>query len=215
MVQLSFEQAVFGTTINVVLHRLKTGATRSGATGSGATGSGATYSSATQPGAIKEDGQGSETLEVKIPPGVTDGQRIRVKGKGHPGVNAGPAGDLYLVCKVAADARFSAHGPDIYVTVPVTISEAVLGAKIDVPTLDGEITMTLPPGTAAGSRLRLKGRGGPVGKTKARGDQYVTIQIKVPKTLTDEQRQLFNQLQAMEKNQSCDGESIPKGARVS
>jgi len=179
-VDLTFEQAVFGTGISVVLHQ--TGA-----------------------------GTGRQTLEVKIPAGVADGQRIRVKGKGQPGPGGGSAGDLHLVCRVQPHQRFTRAGPDIHVTVPVNVCEAALGAKIDVPTLDGVVTMTLPPGSSGGTRLRLKGRGVPRPSGRGRGDQYVTIRIVVPEELTSQQRQLYEALQAAEGPDPRDTQPVAKG----
>lgn len=139
----------------------------------------------------------AQTLEVKIPPGVEEGQKIRLKGR-VPGLNGGPPGDLLLRCSIAPHPYFTRSGADIYVEVPVSISEAALGAKIEVPAVDGRSTVTLPPGTAGGAKLRLKGRG--VIKTggSQRGDQYVVIQIVTPKPLTDEQQRLFEQLRTID-----------------
>jgi DnaJ-class molecular chaperone len=140
----------------------------------------------------------SETLDVRIPPGVQDGQRIRVKGRGHPGSHGGPPGDLFLVCTVRPHAYFRRQGSDIYLDVPVTVPEAVLGAKIDVPTLDGRAVVQLPPGTGSGTRLRLKGRGVPKPAGGQRGDQYVVVQVMPKPKLTPEERELFEKLRVSE-----------------
>jgi curved DNA-binding protein len=138
-------------------------------------------------------GSGSkETLEVKIPAGVSDGQKIRVRGR-VPSANGGPAGDLILTCRVQPHRYFRREGVDIYLDVPVSMTEAALGAKIDVPSLDGTTTVTIPPGTPGGAKLRLSKRGVVDGKG-GRGDFYVVIQIVPPKTLTDEQRTLLEKL---------------------
>ncbi|MGB2987913.1 MAG: DnaJ C-terminal domain-containing protein [Phycisphaerae bacterium] len=136
----------------------------------------------------------SETLEVKIPPGVEEGQKIRMPGKGHPGRHGGPPGDFFLVCSIRPHPFFTRRGVDIYVDVPVTVAEAALGAEVDVPTIDGRATVTLPPGAPCGTRLRLKGRGLAERGRAERGDQYVAINIVPPKSLTEEQRRLFEQL---------------------
>ncbi|MCK4658649.1 MAG: J domain-containing protein [Phycisphaerae bacterium] len=135
-----------------------------------------------------------ETVSVKIPPGVENGKRIRLRGRGHPGQNGGPNGDLFLVCTVQPHKHFERHGNDIHIEVPVTLAEAALGAKVDVPTLDGTMTMTLPPGTSGGARLRLRGKGVSRGHTSQRGDQIVIIRVTMPRKLTDEQKQLFENL---------------------
>jgi len=140
---------------------------------------------------------GSEELDVRIPPGVEDGQRIRLRGKGHPGANGGPPGDLFLICAVGSHPYFRRDGANILLDVPVTVSEATLGAKIEVPTLDGRVTLTIPAGTEGGSKLRLRGRGVPGAGGKA-GDQIVTVRINPPKELTDAQRSLFESLRELE-----------------
>jgi len=135
-----------------------------------------------------------ETLSVKIPPGVENSKRIRVRGKGHPGDNSGAAGDLFLVCSVSPHRYFRRNGHDIHVEVPLTVAEAALGAKVDVPTIDGTMTMTVPPGTSGGARLRLKGKGIPRGRSGHRGDQIVVVCMVMPQELTDEQKRLFESL---------------------
>jgi len=139
----------------------------------------------------------SQKIDVKIPAGVEDGQRIRVAGR-VPGAHGGPAGDLFLRIRVAAHPYFARTGADIYVEVPVSATEAALGAKIDVPSLDGTSTVTLPPGTPSGAKLRLAGRGAPKRGGPERGDQYVVIKIVPPKPLSNEQRQLFERLRELE-----------------
>jgi curved DNA-binding protein len=138
--------------------------------------------------------QRTESLEVKIPPGVGDGQKIRLKAKGHPGLNGGRPGDLFLVCSVRPHPYFTRRGADVYLDVPVTSSEAALGARIEVPSLDGRVTVTLPPGTSSGAKLRLRRRGVKKPGSDQRGDQYVVISVVTPKDLTEEQRTLFEKL---------------------
>ncbi len=139
----------------------------------------------------------SQTLEVRIPPGVEEGQKIRLKGR-VPGHNGQPPGDLLLRTSIAPHPYFTRRSSDIYVDVPITVSEAALGAKIDVPAIDGNPMVTIPPGTAGGTKLRLKGRGIMKPGGGERGDQYVVIQIVPPKPLTDEQKRLFEQLRSID-----------------
>jgi curved DNA-binding protein len=134
-----------------------------------------------------EDGRPRvETLTVRIPPGVADGGRIRLRGKGAPGLGGGAAGDLWATVRVRPHPVFRREGRDVLVDVPVTIAEAIRGAKIEVPTLDGRATVTVPPGTDSGQKLRLRGKGIPDPKGGAAGDLYVVIQVRVPKKLDDD-----------------------------
>ena len=135
---------------------------------------------------------------MRIPPGVRQGQRIRITGKGHPGRNGGPPGDFYLECSIQPHPYLTRDDVDIYVDVPVTPTEATLGAKIDVPSLDGFTTVTLPAGTPSGTKLRLKGRGLRIQGGQGCGDLYVGITIVPPKDLTDEERHLYTQLREQE-----------------
>ena len=135
----------------------------------------------------------AKQYEVRIPPGVMEGARIRLAGQGGVGVGGGPAGDLFLRVHIAPHPVFQLQDHDLLVTVSVAPWEAALGAKIDVPTLDGTVKMTIPPGTQGGQRFRLRGKGLPKGHGE-RGDLYATVQIAVPRTLTAEERALFQQL---------------------
>jgi DnaJ-class molecular chaperone len=131
-----------------------------------------------------EDGRlHTQTLAVRIPPGVGDGGRIRLRGRGAPGRGGGPAGDLWATVRVRPHPVFRREGRDVIVDVPVTIVEAIRGAKIEVPTLEGRATLTVPPGTDSGQKLRLRGKGIPDPSGGAPGDLYVVIQIRVPKKL--------------------------------
>jgi curved DNA-binding protein len=131
-----------------------------------------------------EDGRPRmQTLNVRIPPGVSDGGRIRLRGKGAPGLGGGPAGDLWARVRVRPHRVFRREGKDLLVDVPVTVVEAIRGAKIEVPTLDGRATVTVPPGTDSGQKLRLRGKGIPDPKGGAAGNLYVVIQVRVPKGL--------------------------------
>jgi DnaJ-class molecular chaperone len=143
------------------------------------------------------DGSGKmESISVKVPPGVADGQRIRVRGKGQPGGRGVPAGDLYIVCRVAPHPYFRRLGNDIYLDVPLSLTEAALGAKVQIPTLEGKTVLTIPPGTPSGAKLRLKGQGVKPAGGKPPGDQYVITRIVPPKTLTPQQQELLEQFRA-------------------
>jgi molecular chaperone DnaJ len=134
-------------------------------------------------------------VKVRIPAGVHDGQRIRLKGRGGPGRNGGPAGDLYVIAHVASDALFGRDGNNLTITVPVTFPEATLGTKLKVPTLEGDpVTLKLPPGTSSGRVFRVKGRG--VAVKKGRGDLMVTVEVAVPQKLSADQRAAVEALAA-------------------
>jgi len=142
-------------------------------------------------------GDRSETINVKIPPGVHEGSRIRVRGQG--GEGPGGSGDLYIITRVREHSYFRREGDDIYVDLPVSVTEACLGAKVDVPTIDGMTTVTIPPGTSSARKLRLRGRGvGGVGE-KARGDQYVVIRIVPPAQVSPRGAELLREFDRVEK----------------
>ncbi|MEU3408523.1 molecular chaperone DnaJ [Streptomyces sp. NPDC006670] len=131
----------------------------------------------------------SRTMQVRIPAGVSDGQRIRLRGKGAPGERGGPAGDLYVVVHVGTHPVFGRKDDNLTVTVPVTIAEAALGADIKVPTLGGPaVTLKLPPGTPTGRTMRARGKGA-VRKDGTRGDLLVTVEVAVPAELSDKARE--------------------------
>ena len=134
-------------------------------------------------------------ITVKIPPGVNEGQRIRLRGQGGAGATGGPAGDLYIVAHVSPHRYFRRDGRDIYLDLPLTITEAALGAKVDVPALDGWTTLTVPAGTASGTKLRLRGKGVAKGRTGPHGDQIVVVKIVPPKSVDPEARDLLERLQ--------------------
>jgi curved DNA-binding protein len=136
----------------------------------------------------------SKRYDVKIPPGVTEGSRIRLAGQGGIPPGGGAPADLFLRVHLAPHPTFKVEKYDVFVEVPVTPWEAALGAKVDVPTLDGVVRMTLPPGAQGGKRFRLHGRGLP-SLGGRRGDLYVTVQISVPQTLTPKERELFQELE--------------------
>jgi curved DNA-binding protein len=139
-----------------------------------------------------------ERLNVRIPPGVADGDRIRLAGKGGESPGGGPPGDLHLTVRVRPHAFFRREGRDLHVTVPISVSEATLGAKIEVPTLEGRAMVTVPEGTDGGSRLRLRGKGIADPKSGPTGDLIVTVQIHVPRGLDAEARAKFEDLAKMD-----------------
>lgn len=136
----------------------------------------------------------TRTITVRIPAGVKDGQRIRLAGKGAPGRRGGPAGDLFVVVHVAPHELFGRTGDDLTLTVPITFAEAALGATLTVPTLDGNVTLKVPAGTASGQTLRVRGRGVP-GRGRA-GDLLVTVEVAVPKRLTPAAEEAVKVLEA-------------------
>ncbi|MCX5862490.1 MAG: J domain-containing protein [Deltaproteobacteria bacterium] len=124
----------------------------------------------------------TETIDVNIPAGVSDGSRVRLAGKGSPGIAGGPAGDLYIITRVRPHPIFRRDGDLLKVDIPVTVSEAMNGAEITVPTPAGSVQLKIPKGTRSGQRLRLKGKGVPNLKTKVPGDLYVTVRVQAPST---------------------------------
>ena len=137
----------------------------------------------------------AEPIEFRIKPGTRDGQRIRLGGKGNAGLNGGASGDLFLNIRVGTHPVFERQGDDVYVTVPVTVAEAALGAKIEVPTIDGRAQLKVPQGTQSGQKLRMRERGVPsVSQSSARGDQIVTIEIVVPKVQDERSKEILREL---------------------
>jgi molecular chaperone DnaJ len=136
-----------------------------------------------------------EALTVRIPVGVEEGMALRIPGHGLPAEKPGlPPGDLFVVVRGADDPRFARRGRDLYRVEEIDVVDAVLGTDIDVPTLDGQVSVKVPAGSQPESMLRLRGRGLPRFGGGARGDLYVRLQVRVPERLTDRQRQLFEQL---------------------
>ena len=136
----------------------------------------------------------NKTIEVKVPAGVDTGNRLRLAGKGESGINGGANGDLYLEFKVKDHPLFQRDDNDIYLVLPITITDAVLGAKVDVPTLYGTVTLTIPAGSKTNDKHRLKGKGVSDVNSGRKGDMYVILDIQVPKKLTRDQKKLFEQL---------------------
>lgn len=136
-----------------------------------------------------------ETLAVKVPAGVNSGQVVRLSGQGSPGARGGTAGDLLLTIEVEPHAFFRREGWNLLLDAPITPSEAVLGAKIEVPTLtEGRVVVTVPPGTSSGMKLRLRGKGIVDPKTKQPGDQFVVMKIVIAKDMTEQDKALYRQL---------------------
>lgn len=138
----------------------------------------------------------SETLVVKIPPGTTPGSRLRVRGRGEPGERGAPPGDLTILVEVETHPYFQREGRNLVVEAPITVAEAVLGAKIDVPTLDGLKTLTVPPASSSGLKLRLRGKGVPGVGGKSDGDLLVLLKVVVPKSVDDDSRRLILEFQS-------------------
>ncbi len=130
-------------------------------------------------------------LNLKIPKGVTQGQRIRLRGQGAPGIGDAPAGDLYLEIDVLPHPVYTVNGRDVYVDLPITPWEAALGEKVPIPTLGGKVEMKIPAGSKSGSKLRLKGRGIPA---KEKGDQFVVLKIETPEAKTEEQKEIYRNM---------------------
>jgi len=139
----------------------------------------------------------TETIDVRIPAGVASGGRVRVPGKGNAGTMGAPPGDLYLLVEVKPHPFFERRGNDLYTKVPVTVSEATLGAKVEVPTIDGRSLVRIPPGTNSGRTLRLREKGVPSARNGARGDQYVEIQVVVPQPTDERVRNIMKELETV------------------
>jgi DnaJ-class molecular chaperone len=135
----------------------------------------------------------NERVLVNIPAGVDTGSRVRLKGKGEPGLNGGPEGDLIIQTKVREHPFFTRKGPNVYCTVPLTFTEAALGATVRVPTLEGSAALTIPAGTQSGRSFRLKERGMPRLQGAGRGDLYVAVTVHVPTDLSEDARELLEE----------------------
>jgi curved DNA-binding protein len=158
------------------------------------------YNGATRRLSIKQDGH-ARTVDVRIPPGVTDGSRVRVSGEGEPGSSGGQSGDLYLRIRLAPHPQFERKGRDLHLRVPVPLTTAVLGGEAEVPTFSGRpLRLKIPAMTQNAQVFRLRGHGMPVaGKPAEHGDLYATVDVQLPKTLTSEQRKHFEELQRLER----------------
>ncbi len=158
------------------------------------------YHGATRRISIKEGGH-ARTIDVRIPPGVKDGSRVRAAGEGESGGNGGAAGDLYLRVRLQPHALFERDGSDLRTKVAVPLTTAILGGEGNVPTMTGSVRLKIPETTQNGQVFRLKGHGMPViGKADQRGDLYAVAEIQLPRSLTKEQRQHYEALQRIEKH---------------
>jgi len=143
--------------------------------------------------------QKTKQIKVTVPPGVEDGNKLRVRGEGDSGPNGGPAGDLYIFLRVKEDPKFRREGPEIYSDASVSYVDAILGASIKCPVVDGEVTIKVPPGTQPGQVMRLKGNGAPrLGNPDSRGDHYVTMNVDIPKDVSKEEKELINKLKDLQ-----------------
>jgi len=136
-----------------------------------------------------------KTIELRIPPGVDTGTRLRVQGEGEPGPNGGPTGDLYVVLEVREHAYFERRGADLYCTIPLSMPQAALGAELQVPGLNGEEKLKIPEGTQSGAVFRVKGKGLPDPHGGGKGDLYYHVRVVTPSKLTKEQKRLLEQLE--------------------
>lgn len=135
-----------------------------------------------------------KTFEVNIPAGIDTGQSIRMSGKGEPGAQGGPNGDLFITVTIRPHPFFSRQGYDVYCSVPISFAQAALGDELEIPTIDGKAQYTIEEGTQTGTRFRLRGKGIPyLRNSNQRGDQYVTVNVEVPKKLNDKQKELLRQ----------------------
>jgi molecular chaperone DnaJ len=134
-----------------------------------------------------------ETVTARIPPGVADGDRLRVPGKGNAGLHGGPPGDLYVTVKVTPHSVFQREGDDLYMVVPIAVHEAALGTKIELPTLEGTARLRVPPGTQSGQRFRLREYGAPSTRNGERGDLIVEVRIMLPKLLDERSKELLRE----------------------
>ena len=158
------------------------------------------YHGTTRRLSIKQDGH-ARTVEIRIPAGVTDGSRVRVPGEGEMGTGGAQSGDLYLRIRLASHPQFERKGRDLHTRVPVPLTTAVLGGEADVPAFSGKtLRLKVPPMTQNGQVFRLRGHGMPVvGKPNEHGDLYATVDVQLPRTLTQEQRKHFEELKRLEK----------------
>ncbi len=140
----------------------------------------------------------ADTLDIRIPAGMQTGSRVRIPGKGNAGTLGTPPGDLYIILDVQPHPFFERRGDDIYTRIPITVIEAALGAKVEVPTIDGRTMLRVPPGSSSGRLLRLREKGAPVARTPhRRGDQYVELQVVAPDTVDERVRNLLRELEKL------------------
>lgn len=135
----------------------------------------------------------TETVAVRIPAGIADGDRVRVAGKGNAGVRGGPPGDLYITARVAPHELYRREGNDLHMVVPIAVHEAALGARVDIPTPDGPAKLRVPPGTQSGQRFRLRERGAPSTRDDHRGDLVVEVRLMLPRVLDERSKELLRE----------------------
>ena len=132
---------------------------------------------------------------MHIPAGIDDGQTIQLSGKGEAGDKGGPNGDLFLTIRVHPHQMFKREGTNVFIDMPISFVQAALGATVQEPTLDGPVELKIPEGTQTGSKFRMKGRGIPSIRSKVRGDQYVTVNVEVPRNLNSKQKELLREFE--------------------
>ena len=142
-------------------------------------------------GAVRKN----QTIKVKIPAGIDDGQSIQQRGQGNAGANGGPAGDLYVTVAIRPHPIFTRDGSDVYVEIPISFAQAALGDTLQVPAIDGRVEYKVPEGTQTGTMFRMRGKGIQNVNGRGRGDQYVRVNIEVPKNLTDKQKKLLREFE--------------------
>ena len=143
--------------------------------------------------------QKEKILEVRIPAGVDNGTRLRIQGEGEAGAHGGPSGDLFVIISVEEHAFFRREEENIYCEIPISVSKAVLGGEVRIPTLEGEEKLSIPEGTQTGAVFRLRGKGIPSVNGHGRGDQLVSVSVRIPKKITKEERHLYEELAALSK----------------
>ena len=159
-------------------------------------------------GSCSGQGLNSKTKQIKvtIPPGVENGNKLRVRGEGDAGPSGGPAGDLYIFLKVKKDDTFRREGPEIYSDANISYIDAILGADLKTPVVDGEVTIKVPQGTQPGQVMRLRGNGAPrLGNSDIRGDHYVTMNVEIPKDLSKEEKELIQKLKELRDSKTKKG----------
>ena len=150
------------------------------------------------PKATQENGKiqhTTERIQVKIPPGVSNGSRIRLAGKGEASLNGGPQGDLFIVTKVREHPFFERKGDNLYLELPVSLGEALLGARVEINTFEGATKMTVPPSTQNGQVFRLPGKGAPKLKGSGKGDLFVRVQVLLPEKMDEESKEIVRELE--------------------
>ncbi|KAL7556460.1 hypothetical protein ACA910_021034 [Epithemia clementina (nom. ined.)] len=151
----------------------------------------------------------SKQISVTIPAGIEDGNKLRVRGEGDAGPKGGPSGDLYIFLKVNPDPRFRREGPEIYSEETISYLDAILGASVKTPVVDGDVTIKVPPGTQPGQVMRVKGNGAPrLGNPDSRGDHYVTMNVEIPKELSKEEQELIEKLKELGEKKESSGKGF-------